>query len=122
LDSSVFIIKFAAKERKSMDILMYMLAIYGIVMIIWLVGAGARSAAGNLSITPPNLVNIDLINKRSKSGRCYVEDYGFYEPLKKYVAEVVCPELDCKRMKVADTKDRLEELIKAEFEYLEGKL
>ena len=105
-----------------MDILMYMLAIYGIVMIIWLVGAGARSAARNLSITPPNLVNIDLINKRSKSGRCYVEDYGFYEPLKKYVAEVVCPELDCKRMKVADTKDRLEELIKAEFEYHEGKL
>ena len=105
-----------------MDILMCILAVYGIVMVIWLVGAGARSAAGNLSSTPPNLVNIDLINKKSKSGKCYVEDNGFYKPLKKYVAEVVCPELDCKRMKVADTKDRLEELIKTEFEYLEGKL
>lgn len=97
-------------------------SLLGVGMASWLVGAGAKSFVGSLSNTPPKLETIELVNKKSKSGKCFVKNYGFYKPLKKYVAEVVCPELSLEMMEVANTKERLEELIKIEFEYLEEKL
>lgn len=94
-------------------------ALVGLGLIVWLAGAFAKSAACRLSNTPPELEKIDIINTKSKSGRSYIKNYGFYRPLKKYVAEVVCPDKERETMAVADTKERLEELIMKEFERLE---
>lgn len=91
----------------------------GLALIIYLVAVGIKSATSSLSDSTPKLDNISVVNQKSKSGKCYVKNYGFYKPLKKYVAEVVCPELKCERMVVADSQERLEQLICKEFDSLE---
>ena len=35
-----------------MDIMMYILAIYGVVMLCWLIGAGLKSVGGKISESP----------------------------------------------------------------------
>lgn len=96
---------------------------FGIFMLViivgWLTVAGFRSLS---SRTHPKLEPVALDNTVSSSGKCHVEQSGYYAGMKKYVAEVVCPELDTRWTVVADCKEDLEEKIKEEFCSLEERI
>lgn len=94
-------------------------ALTGLGLASWMFGAGIKSSAGSILDRPPKLERISVSTLMSAGGRCHIKNYGFYRPLKKYVAEVVCPELQSERMVVADTPERLEQLIRKEFHSLE---
>ena len=51
-----------------------------------------------------------------------VVNEGYYSKMKKYVAEVICPEIEAKSMAVADTQEELERKINSLFEHLEWRL
>lgn len=91
----------------------------GLGLAGWAIGATTKSATRSVFDRRPELERISIANQRSKDGKCHIKNYGFYSPLKKYVAEVVCPELQSERMVVADSKERLEQLIRKEFKSLE---
>ena len=95
-------------------------ALTGLGLASWGIGATVKSATRSVFDRHPDLEKISVANQKSKDGKCHIKNYGFYSPLKKYVAEVVCPELQSERMVVADSKERLEQLILKEFESLEA--
>lgn len=82
-------------------------------------GLFASSSCGHYT---PRMESVLLTNRISSSGKCHVENYGYYPPLKKYVAEVVCAELDSRFMVVSDSKEGLEEKIAKEFSYAEERI
>ena len=82
-------------------------------------GLFSPASCGNYT---PRLESVFLTNRTSSSGKCHVENYGYYPPLKKYVAEVVCQDLDSRFMVVSDSKEGLEEKIEKEFEYAEERI
>ena len=98
------------------------LALYGVGMVVWLVGSMAKSAMSTATDTKPNLKPISISFRKSVSGRCMVENEGYYDKMKKFIADVVCPELDAKAMAVADTKEELEQKIMKVFEHYEWRL
>lgn len=105
-----------------MGILTGILTLYGLGMGGWLAGQGVKSAVSTMSDTKPKLEPINLKATKSASGRCNVENYGYYAPMKKFVADVVCPEIEGKAMAVADTLERLENRVADHFEYFERKM
>lgn len=96
---------------------------FGIFMLViivgWLIAAGIRSLNEK---TYPKLDPVVLDNTVSPSGKCHVDKSGYYAGMGKYVAEVVCPELDSRWTVVADCKEELEEKIKMEFCSLEERI
>ena len=94
----------------------------GLAMIASLIGHGSMSMLSSITDTPPRLSNIDIATKTSNSGKCFIKNYGYYAPLKKYVAEVVCPDLDYCMMEVSETKVGLEENVARTYKYLEDKI
>ena len=105
-----------------MDVLTGLLALYGIGMIVWLSASGGKSVLSSLFDTNPKLKPVDISIRMSASGRCHVENEGYDESMKKYVADVVCPELDERSMVVADSAEHLEKKIASLFEHLEWRL
>ena len=105
-----------------MGIITGILTLYGLGMGGWLAGAGVKSALTSTADTKPMLKPICLSSRKSRSGRCLVVNEGYYAKMKKYVAEVVCPEIDAKSMAVADTQEELERKIQNLFEHLEWRL
>ncbi len=71
-----------------MDILMYILAIYGLGMICWLIGASSKSAVGSLSGTYIPDDKPLSIQRESKDGRFRVRKAGYNEHLKLYYADI----------------------------------
>lgn len=104
-----------------MGIITGILTLYGLGMGGWLAGQGIKSATSSMSDAAPTLKPIDLKSKKSVSGRCHIENYGYYAPMKKYVADVVCQETEEKAMAVADTLEGLEKKVTNLFEYFERK-
>lgn len=76
----------------------------------------------SLSDTQPELHPVNVSTRRSFSGRCHIENVGFYAPMKKFVADVVCPETGAKSRVAADTIDGLEKQIKSVFDLYEWRL
>ena len=105
-----------------MGIITALLTLYCLGMVGWLTGAIAKSAISAASDTKPCLKPISLSVMESSSRRCMVENEGYYDKMKKFVADVVCPELDAKAMAVADTKEELEQKIMKVFEHYEWRL
>ena len=105
-----------------MDILIVILALMGVAMIASLIGHGSMSVFSTLTDTPPKLSHVEISTKKSATGKCFIKNYGYYAPMKKYVAEVACPDLKYCGMKVSDSKAGLEEAIEREFEWLEEKI
>ena len=105
-----------------MSILTGILTLYGLGMGGWLAGAGAKSALSAAADTKPRLEPISLSVMKSASGRCLVENEGYYDKMNKFVADVVCPELDAKSMAVADTQEELEQKIQKVFDHYEWRL
>ena len=91
----------------------------GLGLASWAIGAATKSATRSIIDGHPKLDSISVSCQKSKGGKCHIKNYGFYSPLKKYVAEVVCPELQSERMVVADSEERLEQLILKEFKSME---
>ena len=105
-----------------MGIITGILTLYGLGMGVWLAGAGMKSALTSATDTKPLLKPICLSSRKSSSGRCLVVNEGYYSKMKKYVAEVICTEIDAKSMAVADTQEELERKINSLFEHLEWRL
>ena len=90
-----------------------------VVIVGWLIVAGFRSLN---SRSYPKLDPVSLDNTVSPSGKCRVDKSGYYADMGKYIAEVVCPELDSRWTVVADCKEELEEKVKKEFCSLEERI
>ncbi len=96
-----------------------------LVLAALLVWAVIRKVGEVLSSPPgssPRLDPVGIRNRKSTGGKCHVTNDGYYAPMKKYVAEVVCEEMDSRRMLVADSLAELEEKIVREFDYCEGRI
>ena len=93
-----------------------------VIAIGWLLKEGLRSLAAAKGNAKPMLDRVVLANTTSSSGKCHVENYGYYPAMKKYVAEVVCKDTGSRYRVVADSKGDLEEKILKEFEYMEERI
>lgn len=105
-----------------MGIITGFLTLYGLGMGGWLAGQGIKSAVSSMSDGKPKLEPINLKVTKSASGRCHVENFGYYAPMKKFVADVICKETEEKVMAVADTLEGLEKRVEDHFKVLERKL
>lgn len=105
-----------------MDILIVIFALIGLAMIATLIGHGSMSIFSFMTDTSPKLSPINLSAKKSATGKCFVKNYGYYAPMKKYVAEVVCPDIDYCMMETSDSKADLEKNITRRFERLEERI
>jgi hypothetical protein len=110
------------RKEKIMDILVVIFALMGLVMIASLIVRGSMSFFSFITDTPPKLSPVDLSTKQSATGKCFIKNYGYYAPTKKYVADVVCPDLDYCMMEVSDSKAGLEKNITWRFERLEERI
>ena len=101
---------------------MYILALMGLVMIASLIGHRSMLIFSSITDNPPKLSPVNLSTKKSLTGKCFIKNYGYYAPMKKYVADVVCPELGYCMMEVSDSKADLEKNIAWRFERLEERI
>ncbi len=85
----------------------------------WFIMQGVKSATSNMRGSTPKLEPVDIDCVRSSTGNCYIENYGYYAPLKIYVTDIVCPKTNYKGTIVAKSKEELEKMIKLEFGYYE---
>ncbi len=90
-----------------------------IIAVGWFIMQGVKSAASNMRSSTPKLEPVDIDCVRSSMGNCYIENYGYYAPLKRYVADIVCPKINYKGTIVAKSKEEFEKTIKLEFGYYE---
>lgn len=94
---------------------------FGIILfgglMIWLMIAGVQSAARLLSDGRPYTKAIAISCKQSADGHSHVEEECYYPAMKKYIAKVVCQELDSKWQISADSQEELESKIRKEYAY-----
>ena len=91
--------------------------IIAVGLIIWLMIAGVKSLLGQLSDVDPYTEPISISCKQSADGHSHVEEECYYPAMKKYIAKIVCQELDCKWNVSADSLEELENKIRKEYAY-----
>ena len=93
-----------------------LLAFFLIGYVAWLV---LKSLAKGMHGEPDTLRRLTLSVTKSESGKCYAENAFYHGTTGKYVADVVCPELDYRWMVIADSQQELEEKVRKEFDRCE---
>lgn len=93
-----------------MDIFICILTIMGIALIFYWGGIGVKSAFRNPFASSTNLERIETPLFLTSKKHAYVRESFLDVKSKKYIAEVVCPELGRRSLPVAETKERLWQL------------
>ncbi len=96
----------------------------GIVSAGWFLNEGLKSLVSeDYEPAPrPKLKPIDLRNTKSTLGHCHAENYGYYSPMKWYLADVVCQELNTRHTLSAKSLEELEKKIEKEYNHCEERI
>lgn len=91
--------------------------ILAIGIVVWLIVAGARWFFRLTTDVGPRTKPIDISCKQSTDGYSHVKGECYYPAMKKYIAEVVCQDLDFKWNLMADSQEELESKIRQEYDH-----
>lgn len=106
-----------------MDILIVILALYGLGMVVWLMVSGARSATDSAKGNMGESRSIELPESISDNGWCMARNARYQaRQFNKYSVDVLCPTLGRERHLTAPTYEQLLKEIEKAYAKLESEM